>query len=66
MNTCSLCNGTGRFEEPTNKEAFDKEFERLDSTGFQNMDYCRKKALKYSGYTVIDCPTCKGTGTINK
>jgi RecJ-like exonuclease len=66
MNNCSLCNGTGKFEEPNNMEAFDKEFERLDSMGDQNMDHCRKKALEYSGYTIIDCPKCNGTGTINK
>lgn len=59
---CTFCEGSGRHEEPINKDIFNQEFDRLDDKGYLNMDECRKEALKKSGYTVIECPRCNGTG----
>jgi hypothetical protein len=59
---CGLCDGTGKFKEPNNMEAYEKEFDRLDASGTLNMGECRERALKTSGYTIIDCPRCHGKG----
>ncbi len=62
MGECFWCNGTGRFKEPKNKEAFDEAFDKYDSMGVYCMEECRDKALDDTGYKIIKCPQCGGTG----
>ncbi len=61
---CSLCDGTGKFKEPNDMEVYEKEFDRLDAPGTLTMGECRARALDESGYTIIDCPQCSGTGNV--
>lgn len=59
---CWYCEGTGKLKKPVNQEDFEKEFDRLDAIGQFNMHDCREKALDESGYTIVECHNCNGTG----
>lgn len=55
---CFYCNGTGKFKKPNDEEDFDRRFDRYAE--FLSMGEAREKALKDTGYTLIDCPYCSG------
>ena len=60
---CFLCDGTGRYKQPNDEEAFDKAFDAHDSKAyFINTKECRETALEEVGYTEIVCPACGGSG----
>lgn len=63
MRKCTFCGGTGKYKEPNNVEEFDIEFDRLDKPGFLSLNEAREKALLKTGYTLITCPNCNGTGS---
>lgn len=63
---CTRCNGTGRIEIPNDEQKFNAEFDRLDKTASLNSGECRMEALKYAGYTSVQCPECSGTGKVNE
>ena len=60
---CFYCDGTGKYKEPLDDEAFDKRFDHYDSMAhFISMNEMRERALEDVGYRLIDCPYCGGTG----
>ena len=61
---CYYCNGTGKFKQPINEEAFDIAFDHYDDHGYMTLGETREKALEKVGYTLIQCPKCNGTGYI--
>lgn len=62
MAKCFWCDGTGKFKQPRDNEMFDKIFDSYDSAGIFNMGECREKALKETGYDLVQCKHCNGTG----
>ena len=59
---CFYCDGTGKYKEPKNEDVFDDFYEKYDNMGSFSAEECREKALDKSGYTLITCPKCHGTG----
>lgn len=62
MGECYLCNGTGKLKKTNDREKYDEVFDKYDSMGVYCMEDCRDKALDYTGYEIIKCPKCGGTG----
>lgn len=44
------------------RHLFDEAFDKYDSMGVYCMEECRDKALDDTGYKIIKCPQCGGTG----
>lgn len=62
-NACSYCEGTGKFKKPNDEEKYNARFDyHADKAYFISMGEAREKALADVGYTVIECPMCKGSG----
>lgn len=59
---CVMCEGTGKFKQPSNENVYNDTFDKYDAMGTFTMGECREKALEKSGFHLIHCPKCNGTG----
>ena len=62
MSKCFWCDGTGKFKKPRDKEKFDQLFDYYDSPGPLSMGECRERALEKTGFDLVKCEHCNGTG----
>ncbi len=63
MDKCFLCDGTGEWKKPNNKEEFERLIDiEMDKGYFVNAQMAREKAYKAVGFTIVKCPECNGTG----
>lgn len=61
MDKCKYCNGTGKYKQPKDKARFDRYVDWEVDKGYHvNYAIAEEKAYNAVGYTVIDCPYCKG------
>jgi hypothetical protein len=62
MAKCFQCDGIGQYKEPRNRKEFEDLLDKYDHVGTLDPITCRERALKKVGYSLIVCPSCKGTG----
>lgn len=62
MSKCFWCDGTGKFKKPRDKEKFDQLFDYYDSPRTLSMGECRERALEKTGFDLVKCEHCNGTG----
>ena len=62
MSKCFWCDGTGKFKKPRDKEKFDQLFDYYDSPGTLSLGECRERALEKTGFDLVKCEHCNGTG----
>lgn len=54
-----MCQNTGYEMQPTNEEAYEKEYNRLDNMGTLEAYLCHRNACKKTGYKKVPCTHCE-------